>query len=148
MTEARDPDEGLSPFIRRNMAILRERQAREQSAVGLEERIADAITRFSGSMMFVYIHAALVGVWVIWNAGLIAFLHPFDPTFVILATIASVEAIFLSTFVLISQNRGAAQSNRRDELELHMILLAEHEITRILPVILAIAKKLNVEIGS
>lgn len=145
MAEHQDPTDGLSPFIKRNMEILRRRHAREQLEIGVQERIAEAITRFSGSMTFVYIHIVLVMGWVAWNLQLVPFLHPFDPTLVILATAASVEAIFLSTLVLITQNRSAAQSSRRDELELHMTLLAEHEITRILPIILAIAKQLNVE---
>ena len=144
MADKPQQNDDLSPFIKRNMDILRRRHAREQKEISTEERIAETITRFSGSMVFVYIHATLLVIWVIWNIGMFPRLAPFDPTFVILATVASVEAIFLSTFVLISQNRTAAQSSRRDELELHMILLAEHELTRILPVILAIADKLHV----
>lgn len=134
----------LTPFIRRNIEMLRRRHAREQAAIGTEEKIAETITQFSGSMTFVYIHAALVALWTAWNVGLLPHLKPFDPSFVILATVASVEAIFLSTFVLISQNRGTAESNRRDELELHMTLLAEHEITRMLKLVRAIADKLDV----
>ena len=143
MADEPQQNDDLSPFIKRNMDILRRRHAREQKEIGTEERIAEAITRFSGSMVFVYIHAALLVIWIIWNIGWFTTLNPFDPTFVILATVASVEAIFLSIFVLISQNRSASQSSRRDELELHMILLAEHELTRILPIILAIAEKLD-----
>jgi uncharacterized membrane protein len=63
---------------------------------------------------------------------------------VILATAASVEAIFLSTFVLISQNRSAAAADRRADLDLQINLLAEHEITRLISLTSQIAEKLGV----
>lgn len=144
MTDSNDEHSGLTPFIRRNMDILRQRHARERQAIGREEKIAGAMTRFSGSMTFVYIHAAIVLAWIVWNAGVFPQVKSFDPNFIILATAASVEAIFLSTFVLISQNRSEKESNRRDELELHMTLLAEHEITRMLSLVLEIAEKLDI----
>jgi uncharacterized membrane protein len=58
--------------------------------------------------------------------------------------VASVEAIFLSTFVLISQNRAMAATNKRDDLDLHVNLLAEHELTRLVTIVAAIAEKLEV----
>jgi len=58
---------------------------------------------------------------------------------------ASVEAIFLSTFVLISQNRMAAQAEKRAELDLQVSLLAEHEITRLIILVTAMAKKMGIE---
>jgi uncharacterized membrane protein len=71
-------------------------------------------------------------------------LKPFDPSFVILAMEASVEAIFLSTFVLISQNRSNALADKRADLDLHVSLLAEHEITRILSIVNMMAKKMDI----
>lgn len=68
----------------------------------------------------------------------------FDPTFVLLATEASIEAIFLSTFVLISQNRMGALADRRADLDLHINLLAEHELTKLSVLVSAIADKLQV----
>ena len=61
----------------------------------LEERVADRITRFTGSMRFVYLHIALFGAWIVANLGVIPGIAQFDPSFVILAMVASVEAIFL-----------------------------------------------------
>ena len=75
------------------------------------------------------------------NLGLVPFIPRFDRSFVIMATWASVEAIFLSTFVLISQNRQAAAADRRANLDLQISLLAEHEITRLLKLVSAIAEK-------
>jgi uncharacterized membrane protein len=68
-----------------------------------------------------------------------------DESFVILAMIASVEAIFLSTFVLITQNRMAAAADKRADLDLQISLLAEHEITRLATLIDAIADKIGVQ---
>jgi uncharacterized membrane protein len=70
----------------------------------------------------------------------------FDPTFVILATAASVEAIFLSTFVLISQNRMQTDADRRADLDLHISLLTEHELTKLASIVGAIAAKVGVDL--
>src|SRR3954453_24127613 len=81
--------------LRRNIEALPRRREQEDAAASLEERIASAITRFSGSMRFVFAHALIYGFWIIANLGWIAAIRPWDPTFVILAMVASVEAIFL-----------------------------------------------------
>ena len=95
-------------------------------------------------MLFVYLHLALYGAWILVNLGVVAGVPKFDPSFVILAMEASVEAIFLSTFVLISQNRTAASADKRADLDLHINLLAEHELTKLAAVVAAIAAKLDV----
>jgi uncharacterized membrane protein len=135
----------FASVLNRNIAVLREKRAEEEKTAGSQDRMAGAITRFAGSMAFVYIHLVLVGLWVAINLAVIPQVPPFDPTFVILATFASVEAIFLSTFVLISQNRDAAAAERRAELDLQTNLLSEHEITRLLSLTIAIAQRLGIE---
>ena len=82
------------------------------------------------------------------NIRWLSLVPAFDPTFVILATAASVEAIFLSTFVLISQNRDAAMAERRAQLDLQTNLLSEHEITRLLSLTVAIARRLGIDEAS
>jgi uncharacterized membrane protein len=133
----------LNSSLRRNIDALSERRVREEASASLEERIASRITAFAGSMRFVYLHAALYGSWVVANLGWLGN-EPWDPSFVVLAMIASVEAIFLSTFILISQNRMAAAADRRAELDLQVSLLAEHEITKIVQLVSEIAEKLEV----
>jgi uncharacterized membrane protein len=136
---------GLNTVLNRNIgALLEKRRAAEANAT-LEERIAQTITRWAGSMRFVYVHAAALALWIGWNLGAIG-LAPFDPTFVILATAASVEAIFLSTFILISQNRSTAAAERRAELDLHVSLLTEHEVTRVLQMVSLMADRLDVQV--
>jgi len=106
--------------------------------------LADRITRFTGSMTFVYIHILIFGFWIATNVGAIPGGPRFDPSLVVLAMVASVEAIFLSTFVLISQNRMAAVAEKRAELDLQISLLAEHEVTKLVTLVSAIADRLNV----
>ncbi|HWX49224.1 MAG TPA: DUF1003 domain-containing protein [Roseomonas sp.] len=140
------PDQ-LSTSLRRNIGALEERRKQEAAQASREERIADAITRFTGSMVFVYLHLVLYGGWILVNLGVIPGLPRFDPSFVILAMAASVEAIFLSTFVLISQNRMAATAEKRAELDLQISLLAEHELTKLTRIVAAVADRLGVETG-
>ena len=135
----------FASVLERNIHVLREKRQAEDRKASLQDRIAELITRFSGSMAFVYVHLVLVGGWVAINLGLVPGIPRFDETFVILATWASVEAIFLSTFVLISQNRAAAEADRRAELDLQTNLLSEHEITRLLSLTIAVARHLGIE---
>jgi uncharacterized membrane protein len=69
----------------------------------------------------------------------------FDPTFVVLAMFASVEAIFLSTFILITQNRMMKLADRRADLNLQISLLAEHEVTRLINMTAQICDHLGLE---
>jgi uncharacterized membrane protein len=135
----------FSRVLARNIDGLVAARHEEQRQRTTQMRMSDAITRFTGSLRFVYIHACLFGAWIIWNLGWIPGLPLFDPSFVVLAMTASVEAIFLSTFVLISQNRMQAQAEKRAELDLQISLLAEHEITQLMTVLDAIAQHLGVE---
>jgi uncharacterized membrane protein len=139
------PEPTMSRVVGRNIQVLLARRQEEAQRRSLEERIADAITAFTGSMKFVYLHLVLFGLWLAINAGWLPIVEPFDPSFVILAMAASVEAIFLSTFVLISQNRMTALADKRADLDLQVSLLAEHEITRMLQLVTAIAHRLGME---
>jgi uncharacterized membrane protein len=134
----------MASVVDKNIRALLSRRNQEERSKSLQDRIADAISRFTGSMTFVYIHLIGFGLWIIINLGWTP-LPAFDPTFVILAMFASVEAIFLSTFVLITQNRMAAQADRRADLDLHISLLAEHEVTRLITLVSAIAERMGIE---
>jgi uncharacterized membrane protein len=136
--------EGLASVLERNIDTLVARRRQQEQDKGRQERIADAITGFTGSMTFVYLHILFFGSWILINLGLTP-LPRYDPSFVILAMMASVEAIFLSTFVLISQNRMAAVSDKRAELDLQISLLSEHEITQMLELMIKIAEQIGVQ---
>jgi len=135
----------MATLLRRNIAAMRAQREREQAQASLGEKIAGRITDLTGSLAFVGLHAVLVTLWLAVNRGWIPGVRPFDPTFVFLATIASVEALFLSTFVLISQNRIAAVSDKRADLDLQINLLAEYEVTQLLKLTAAIAETLGLE---
>src|SRR3954451_9462266 len=135
---------GLSPVLTRNIQALERRRRRDEQEATAEERIAEAITRFTGSMLFVYLHLAFFGFWIVANLGWIPGIPKWDESFVVLAMWASVEAIFLSTFVLISQNRMGAAADKRADLDLQISLLAEHEITKLAAVVTEIAAHLGI----
>jgi uncharacterized membrane protein len=138
-----EPD-SLNSSLRRNIDALRRRREEEDANASLDQRLAGAITRFSGSMRFVFVHVLIYGAWIVANLGWISAVHPWDPTFVVLAMIASVEAIFLSTFILITQNRMAAAADRRAELDVQISLLAEAEITKLVELVSEIADRMEV----
>jgi uncharacterized membrane protein len=97
---------------------------RTQRAANIQLRIADAITSFAGSMAFVYLHAALFAVWMIFFES-----NPWPK----LTLIVSLEAIFLSTFVMIGQNRQAAFQQAKadhDFTEQELELKTNTELTR------------------
>ena len=143
------PDRRHSPamagVVERNIRALQARRQMDERAKATEEKVADAITRFTGSMRFVYLHLALFGLWIVINLGWIPGVPRFDPSFVVLAMAASVEAIFLSTFVLISQNRMQQQADKRADLDLQVSLLSEHEITQLVALVTEMARRMGIE---
>jgi uncharacterized membrane protein len=135
----------LSNVIERNIRTiigLRLTAAHERS---LQDRIADGITSFSGRMVFVYVHIFWFALWIALNTGRFG-VQPFDPfPYGLLTMIVSLEAIFLSTFVLISQNRFSEKAEQRADLAMHIGLLTEHELTRVLQMLDVIQDKLGIE---
>jgi uncharacterized membrane protein len=136
--------QGMAQVVDRNIRALLLRRRKDEGSRTNQERIADAITRFTGSMAFVYIHLLVFGLWVAVNLGWIPIVPRFDKSFVILAMVASVEAIFLSTFVLISQNRMGMLADKRADLDLQVSLLAEHEITRLVTLVTQVAERMGI----
>jgi uncharacterized membrane protein len=134
----------LSNVIERNIRTiigLRLTASHERSA---QDRLADGITSFSGRMVFVYVHIFWFAMWIALNTGQLG-VQPFDPfPYGLLTMIVSLEAIFLSTFVLISQNRFSREAEHRADLAMHIGLLTEHELTRVLKMLDAIQDKLRV----
>jgi uncharacterized membrane protein len=91
-----------------------------------QDRIADAITAFAGSLNFVYLHVVWFGVWIVINVGVFGRSLIFDRyPFGLLTMIVSLEAIFLSTFVMVSQNRQAARTEIRSQLDFEANLRSE-----------------------
>ena len=118
-------------ILRRQMATLVRRRQRR------EERVADLITKFSGSMQFVYLHILWFTAWIVLNITIARF-DPFP--FGLLTLIVSLEAIFLSTFVLLSQNREAARQDLRSEIDFETNVLSEVWLE-------AVADKLGIDVS-
>jgi uncharacterized membrane protein len=139
-----EPHPAPSGVIVRNIQSHARMRSEELSRRTTQERMADAITASSGRMSFVFLHALWFGLWVLLNTGWFG-IRPIDPfPHGLLTLIVSLEAIFLSTFVLISQNRSDARADVRADLALHVVLLTEHEVTRALQMLDAIGERLGV----
>lgn len=119
-------------------------QQRDRLAMTRSDLVADGVTAFSGSMLFVYLHLAWFAVWIVLNRGWFGF-AAFDPfPFGLLTMIVSLEAIFLSTFVLISQNRQALQADRRQKVNMQVDMLAEQEVTKLIHMVAEIQDHLGI----
>jgi uncharacterized membrane protein len=118
------------------LTLRQERAAFIQDRKRLQDRVADQITAFSGSMSFVYLHILWFTIWIVINETR----WRFDPfPFGLLTLIVSLEAIFLSTFVLLSQNRESARSDMRAEIDFETNVLSEVWLE-------AVAEKLGVDV--
>ncbi|MFJ8058193.1 DUF1003 domain-containing protein [Streptomyces sp. NPDC096142] len=108
----------MDPALNPDNLRLRQERVVFARMRGTQDRVADAITTFAGTMLFVYIHAFWFAVWIALNEGLLGQAGIFDPyPYGLLTMIVSLEAIFLSTFVMVSQNRQAARENVRADLD-------------------------------
>jgi uncharacterized membrane protein len=135
------PESAVLANVRR-IASLEEDQLRART---LSERIARVVTRAAGTATFAVAHFVWFVAWIAINAGRVHGLKPFDPfPFNLLTMIVSLEAIFLSIWILISQNQMTRQADRRAHLDLQINLLAEQESTATLRVVNRIAEHLGV----
>ncbi len=110
-----------------------------------EDRASAAITNFAGSMKFVYLHTLWFGLWIVVNGGIMLAMGlgvvPFDPfPFGFLTLVVSLEAIFLSTFVMIAQNRLAAVADARAQTDFEVNVRAEREVSELLHLVRALVE--------
>lgn len=137
----------LSKVLERNIHKILDLRLKDAEQRGLQDRIADAVTAFAGSMPFVHIHIVWFAGWIVLNTGRFG-VRPFDPfPYGFLTLVVSLEAIFLSTLVMITQNRQSEVAEKRADLNLQVGLLAEHELTRVLKMLDDVQKKLGVDAG-
>jgi uncharacterized membrane protein len=125
----------------RSIADLEKELLNQRSTL---DRVSDSITRFMGSLPFVLLHLVWFSVWIILNLSLISGEKTFDPfPYVFLNLVLAIEAVFLSTFVLISQNREARHADQWAHLDLQIGMLAEQENTQVLKMLQAICNRLG-----
>jgi uncharacterized membrane protein len=124
----------------------------EHDAVGRRtrtERVSGLITKLVGSMGFLLAQVLLITGWSLINLHVIPRLKAFDPfPFGVLALVVSSEGVFLTIFVLISQNRMARQSERRSHLDLQVGMLSEQELTTILQMLQKLCQHVGVDVDS
>jgi len=141
MTASTPPSDPAKDNIRAIIDLERQAQARAR----WPDRISDAISAFAGSLWFVLVHLAAFTGWALWNALAPVTLR-FDPyPYGLLTFIVSMEGVLIATFVLIAQNRMAAQSDRRDHLNLQVDLLAEQEMTLMLRMLRRLCERFDVQ---
>jgi len=144
LADHKEDNPALSTVIQRNIRkiiLVRQTALRGQS---LQDRIANGMTTFSGSMACFYVHILWFVAWILLNTGHMG-IRAFDPfPYGLLTMVVSLEAIFLSTFVLISQNLLAKETGRLTDLGLQTGLMTEHELTRVLQMLRSIQTKIGI----
>jgi uncharacterized membrane protein len=144
-TDCENSQAGDNSTLRQNVRRLAEQRRAEDARRSWSEHAADWMTRWTGSMTFLWLHAIWFALWIAVNQELTP-LPSFDPfPYGLLTTTVSLEAIFLSTFVLISQNRQSAWTDRQSKLDLQINLLTEHEMTKALKLLQALSERLDVK---
>lgn len=142
-----EPDHYRSPrsvadVTRENVRAMRKLEELAKTRRSRADRVAELVARFGGSIHFIWVHALVFGGWIVWNS--VPGFPQFDPyPFTFLTLCVSLEAIFLSSFILISQNYEMRISERRNQLDLQINLLAEQENTKILQLLEGIAKQVG-----
>jgi uncharacterized membrane protein len=135
----------IAPVVERNIQALLEHRRKVAQSMSWNEKLAMTISRFTGTSIFLLAHVVVIGGWLMINSAVAPGSLRFDPTLVGLAVAVSVEAIFLSTFILMTQRRMMKDADDRADLNLQISLLAEYEITRILTLTKEMAKKLDID---
>jgi uncharacterized membrane protein len=138
-TEARGPlAENIATIVK-----LEEQFSQNRTTI---ERIGDAVGSFAGSMSFVALHVVFFLLWFLVNTKFVPGLPTFDPyPFTLLGMVVSVEAVLLSTFVLMKQNREGKRAEHRQQLTLQIDLLAEQEATKTLQLLNRVCQHLGIE---
>lgn len=127
--------------------IIESFEAKELKKRSFAVRFADRLTSFFGSIWFLVLNCLLFVFWISANTGIIPSVSIFDPyPFVLLITMVSLEAIVLSTVVLMSQNRQSHISTIREEVDMHVNLISEREITKILSLLLKLMEKQGIKV--
>ena len=125
----------------RAVRALKARHAAKRSPL---ETAADRLTGVASSGYFLAVHVLWFGAWILWNTGHIPRVVPFDPfPFGLLTMIVSLEAIFLSIFVLMAQRRESSIAELREEIMLQVLMRSEEEVTKTLQLVVGLYQRLG-----
>lgn len=127
--------------------LLRALKAKADDKRSFPERVADFMTKVFGSIIFITLNFLLFAGWIFVNIGWVPGVEIFDPfPFGLLTTAVSLEAIFLAIIVLISQNRASKVADLREEVDLHIDIISEQEITKVLHLVNLLCKKQGIDL--
>src|SRR5689334_8522935 len=134
----------IEELLKTNVEAIRRLDVKALHPQSATDRLAAKIERFVGSSAFIWLHVLWFAGWIIANT--VAPTRHFDPfPFTFLTLVVSLEAIFLSAFILMSQNMASTVSERRNQLDLQINLLTEQENTKVLNLLVQIGKHLGIE---
>ena len=138
----------VEELTRNNVERIQALESREHEKATTADRVADWIANFAGSITFVWVTILLIGSWIVANLVLPQHdrIDPFP--FPLLTLVLSIEAIFLSIFILMSQNRAARVSDKRSHLDLQLNLLSEQENTKMLLLLERIGKAVGADVDT
>ena len=143
--ETASPSPSQSSTTAKNIESILRLEKEDDGRLPSVYRVSHAIGWFAGTIYFVILQCVVVGLWVGWNSKVAGNGPPFDPyPFPLLSILMSLEAVLLTSFVLIRQNAMDQRSERRNHLDLQSNLLAEKDATSILKALSEISDHLNV----
>jgi len=138
-------EDSLPSFISRNIDAIIDAEQAANRRRSRGEAIYECVASSIGTLTFVAFQLIGAILWVVINAGLVAPLRPFDPfPFPILNHIIALEAVLMTAFVLMKQNRMSRLADRRTHLGLQINLLTERETTKIIGMLLEIGKQFDI----
>lgn len=138
--------ESHNDLSERRRQFVRSFEAKSLRSRSTLTQISDKLTAFCGSSFFLVSHLIFFSIWIPTNIGIIPGIAPFDPfPFGLLTMVVSLEAIFLSIFILVSQNRSSYIGTLRDEVHLRVNLIAEEEITKVLELLAEIRAEMGIK---
>jgi uncharacterized membrane protein len=118
----------------------------QENRVSRTARLSEAIGRFAGTNAFVGLQLVSVTAWIAINLGWLHSISIFDPfPFPLLSMVLALEAVLLSAFVLIRQNRMSLKADQRSHLDLQINLLAEREATKVIQLLQRISRHMGIE---
>src|SRR5436190_23960154 len=133
--------------VQKNIETILKLEKETLQNLSTAEHVADKVRAFAGSTPFIILHILWFGGWILANSGIVSGISPFDPfPFNFLTLMVSLEAIFLTLLVLMSQNQMTKEADKRANLDLQINMLDEQETTMILRMVQKIAQHMGLEI--
>lgn len=145
--DAASPYSFVQNNIENRRHMFRRLRARTLAKQHPIEKLAVRISRYAGSVEFLLVNIYAIALWIFLQSGVISGIKPFDPyPYIFLVTFISLEAIFLTIFILISQHQQEKFENLREQITLQFDIITEEEITKLIQLMTQIAKKNDIDV--